>query len=160
MSIIVSHHCSVSQLSIPKRNAFSLLEMVIAVTLVSVVGLALIQSAANNHKLIGNAIEQSDGYRAYTYGLLFSDQEIYFTQTNLYDLIKERFLIRSDEMTTIMKDKRIGNYQQNIVSSVPITSYRNYSSDSSSLNERADLKSMRYTMGKKSYTIYTLQMNP
>lgn len=160
MSIIVSHHYTASQLSISKHHAFSLIEMIIAVALVSVIGLALIQSAANNHRLIGNVIEQSDTYRAYTYGLLFSDQEIYFTQTNLYDLIKDRFEIRGDEISTIMKDKQIGNYQQNIISSIPITSYRNYSNGSSSLNERADLKSMRYTMGKKSFTIYTLQMNP
>jgi len=155
MSILTSHHYSAS-----RRRAFSLLEMVITITLVSVVGLALTQSAANNHKLIRHAIEKSDDYRAYTYGLLFSDQAIYFSQTNLFDLIKDRFVIRSDEITSIMKGKRIDNYEQNIVSSIAVTSYRQYANDSSPLNETANLKSIRYTMGKKSYTLYTLQMNP
>lgn len=89
------------------KKSFSLVEILIAAAIISVVGLALLQSGANNTKLINYMNEKKEMRELFSIVLLNSNEEWHNREKRLYDFVEKKFNIDDDDIRRELKDIKI-----------------------------------------------------
>ncbi|NWF66105.1 MAG: type II secretion system protein [Campylobacterales bacterium] len=89
------------------KKSFSLIEILVAVAIISVVGLALLQSGANNTKLINYMNEKKEMKELFSIVLLNSNEQWHNREKTLYDFVSKKFNIDDDDIRKELKEIRI-----------------------------------------------------
>lgn len=90
------------------RNGFSLVEVIIAVLIISVVGFALLQMQSNtirSLKLLETRMEVNE-YSSFLFGTISKD--LHGKRRDVYEYIKERYNIDNDDLIKYLKE---GEYE-------------------------------------------------
>lgn len=114
------------------RKAFTLIEVLVAVGIISVVVMALLQTKANNAKLTKNIIKQMEVKDEFSLVLLNAKNSYHAKTKTLYDLLKSKFDIKDDDMQRWLKKERF-SYAQDEFSQVKISTDE-FGGDMGSLN--------------------------
>jgi competence protein ComGC len=87
-------------------KAFTLVEVLISVAIVFTAGLALLSVSSNSSKIINHAKIKNEANMLFSLAILnniCSEEK----DTNLYDAIKTRFLIKDDKLISILKEQNL-----------------------------------------------------
>ncbi|MDR3346401.1 MAG: prepilin-type N-terminal cleavage/methylation domain-containing protein [Campylobacteraceae bacterium] len=86
-------------------KAFTLIEILIAVTIMFTVGMGLLKVGSNSSKLITYAKAKTAANEGFSLSLLNAFCED--TDTNLYDAVKTNFTINDDKLITALKERNL-----------------------------------------------------
>lgn len=89
------------------RKAFTLVEVLIAAVLVSVVVVGLFQSSQNNLLLIDFAKKKEATNEIFSLILLNENEEWNRSEKDLYEFIKDKFDIKNDDLKTYLKNQKV-----------------------------------------------------
>lgn len=89
------------------RKAFTLVEVLIAAVLVSVVVIGLFQSSQNNLLLIDFAKKKEATNEIFSLILLNENEEWNRSEKDLYEFVKDKFDIKNDDLKTYLKNQKV-----------------------------------------------------
>ena len=87
------------------RKAFTLIEVLLAVVILSVSGLALLQSAANNTKSIHYMLSKKKFMHLFSIFALNMDETLHNTSKSFEDLLDKKYTL-DDDTRRFLKEKR------------------------------------------------------
>ncbi len=105
------------ELASKMRKAFSLVEVLVASSIASLVGLALLQNHSNNAKLIQTMSQKYQVKEEFSLVLLNADAKFDGSDKLLYDMVASRFKIKDDEFISYLKSKKF-SYSHDELSSI------------------------------------------
>ncbi|MEF3192532.1 MAG: hypothetical protein K6347_08345 [Campylobacterales bacterium] len=100
------------------RSGFMMIEVIISVILASLAAAILLQTYANNTRIIHQAHAKTLSAKLLSSGLLTIDQNLSFLSTTTYDLLKNRYLIRSDEIAKLLEEQIISDQSSQEVAAI------------------------------------------
>ncbi len=89
------------------RKAFTLVEVLVSVTIISIVVLGLLNSNATNSKLSKNLSNKYAQKSEFSIILLNANENFHGKNKNLYDFVREKFKIKNDDLRSWLKDKKV-----------------------------------------------------
>lgn len=89
------------------RKAFTLVEVLVSAGIISIVGIALLQSHSTNTKLINRMNKQYHVKEEFSLVLLNANENYSGSSKSIYDFISQKFTIKNDELKKWLKDKSI-----------------------------------------------------
>lgn len=89
------------------RKAFTLVEVLVSAGIISIVGIALLQSHSTNTKLINRMNKQYHVKEEFSLILLNANENYSGSSKSIYDFISQKFTIKNDELKKWLKDKSI-----------------------------------------------------
>lgn len=101
------------------RKAFTLIEVLVASAIISIVALALLQTHSHNTKLIRYMKTQYHTKELFSLVLLNADEKWHNSQKTLYDIIPKKFQINDDDTRKWLKDKSF-DYLHDELSSIDL----------------------------------------
>lgn len=101
------------------RKGFTLIEVLVAASIIAVVGLALLQTHSNNTKLINRMSGQYHIKDEFSFVLLNAQTKWDGSTKSLYDIISSKFTIKDDETIKWLKNKKV-SYDQDELSSIDL----------------------------------------
>jgi hypothetical protein len=87
-------------------KAFTLIEVLIAVAIVFTAGLGLLSVSSNSSKIINYAKAKDEANSLFSLAIL-NDICSSDTETNLYDAIKTRFVLKDDKLISALKEQNL-----------------------------------------------------
>ncbi|MDR1284937.1 MAG: hypothetical protein LBJ88_01910 [Campylobacteraceae bacterium] len=87
-------------------RAFTLVEVLIAVTIVFTAGLGLLKVSSNSSKLINYAKTKNEANSLFSFAIL-NDICSSDIDKNLYDVIKTKFTIKDDKLISALKEQNL-----------------------------------------------------
>lgn len=89
------------------RNAFTLIEVIVAAGIIAIVGLGLLQVHGSNTKLMSNMNQKYHLQEEFSLVLLNSNKDWHHTSKSLYDFVSQGISIREDTTKKWLKDYKI-----------------------------------------------------
>jgi len=88
-----------------KKKAFTLVEVLFSIVLISIIGLALLQSSSNNTKLIGYGTKKRDFIHKFSIFCINMNEDLHNKSKTLYDLLNNKYSL-DDKTRKILKQKK------------------------------------------------------
>ncbi len=89
------------------RRAFTLVEVLVAVTIISVVVIGLLSSNATNAKLSKKLSNQYRHKEQFSIVLLNANERFHNREKSLYDFLATKFNIKNDELRRWLKEQKV-----------------------------------------------------
>jgi prepilin-type N-terminal cleavage/methylation domain-containing protein len=121
------------------RKAFSLMEIMIAVIIISVVGLALLQVNSNSNNLYTIIFDRTKENQIATVGFVEFSDETDKKEQIVYEALKERYEIDNDDIMQDLKEYKIYT-AQTLVNSI------SFSDEENSEEDEENSKSKKFTI--------------
>lgn len=103
------------------RNAFTLIEVIVAAGIIAIVGLGLLQVHGNNTKLITNMSGKYRIQEEFSLILLNANKDWHHSGKTLYDFISQNFTIKDDDVKSWLKKYEI-DYEDKEFSKIDLLS--------------------------------------
>ncbi len=101
------------------RKAFTLIEVLISAGIISVVGLALLQTHSHNAKLIDTMTSKYHAKEEFSLVLLNAKSKWDGSSKTLYDMVSTKYSFKDDDTIKWLKSKKL-DYTQDAFSSVDL----------------------------------------
>ncbi len=88
------------------RKAFTLIEVLVSVSIISIVVLGLLSSSATNGKLSKRLSDKYKQKDEFSIVLLNANKNFHNSQKSLYDFLGKKYKIKNDELKTWLKNKK------------------------------------------------------
>lgn len=102
------------------RKAFTLVEVLVAAGIISIVGLALLQSHSTNTKLINRMSTQYHIKEEFSLVLLNANVNYSGSTKTIYDFVSQKFSIDNDDIRKWLKSRRL-SYKDKEFSTIKLT---------------------------------------
>lgn len=99
------------------RNGFTLMEVLVAVMIASLVGMALLQMNAQSIHLFDRLRQTTKMTEVTAVAAIHADKRFHKTDKTLYDLLDDSYDITSDEFRKFLKDHKY-SYQETVLETV------------------------------------------
>lgn len=103
------------------RKAFTLIEVIVATSILSIVALGLLQVHSSNTKLIERMSEKYHLQEEFSLVLLNSNQGWHNSNKSLFDFVSQNIQINNDKLKTWMKNYKV-NYTDKEFSKIELLS--------------------------------------
>ncbi len=96
------------------RNAFTLIEVLVATVIATIAGMALLQMNSNNTHLFKQIQYRSSNSEPISIIALHSDKKYHRTTKSLYDILDNAYDIKNDDLRKYLKDTKI-DYREKVI---------------------------------------------
>jgi competence protein ComGC len=87
------------------KKSFTLVEVLISITIISIVGLALLKLNANSTKMINYLSEKSGTNEHISLFAVNLNEDLHNKKKSLYEIIEKKYNIRNDDVRKALKNK-------------------------------------------------------